>query len=1092
MIRLNDHIRLVIIFLLLITDFQVSVAQPKQLQFKYLTPRDGLSSSAVTAILQDHKGFMWIGTYNGLNRYDGYHFKIYRNDPTDSTSLPGDLVRAILEDRNHNVLIGSNSGLSLFDWAHDRFINYRFEQSSPLYGISCNIYQITEDSIGNLFLASDIGLIYFDRINNTVVQYTHDPDNPESLGNNWVERVLVDSQNRTWVSTRGGLDLFHPSTGTFSHVTHGENVTDDYSGVAFISIAEDHGGNIWIGSANGIYCLKNSSASHEPVLTRYYHYPDDPYSFNGNRLLSLYVDHEDNLWAGAENGGLFLYDRGSQRFWQYKSDEYDPASLNNESIQCIFMDNTENLWIGTFGGGLNISQKNSSAITNYTNLKGGEQSLSNNLVSSFLLDHDGQIWIGTDGGGLNLFNEYTKRFTRYNMSNSGLSSNVILTMVEDHDNTIWMGTWGGGLVSFNHERNRFKSYSSQNSKIPGNEIFSIAMGTDNDLWMGSFTMGLIHYQIDNNEFTSYTQSNSAIVNNYVFVVKTDMKGQVYLGTSGGMQIFSPGDNRFVTFLPDQNNRNTISNGVIYDILIDNDTCVWVATQSGLNRFNPETRVFTRYYKEDGLPDNVIKSLLKEGAGILWVGTNMGICRFNLQNNHYDTYTQDDGLQSNEFNYKSTLLLKNGNLLFGGTNGFNSISPDRIKTTTAIPKILITDFLLFNKSVNANTDKSPLKTHISDCRELVLRYNQTVLTFYFTAMDFTMPEKNQYAYMLENFDDDWTYSGNRRDVTYTNLDPGSYVLRVKGSNNDGVWNEEGTSLQITILPPWWLSWYWKAFTIIAALALIIAFFYIRTSTLRKQKERLRLKVEERTRDLEKINVELATAISTKDKFFSIIAHDLRSPFNSFLGLTQIMSEELPTLTMEQIQKLAMSMQESAISLFNLLENLLQWAKIQQGIFSFELEKVELVPIVEDCISMVMASAKNKGIELNYDVPDNLAVYVDSNVLQMVIRNLLSNALKYTNKGGKVMLSAKTADPDFVEISIKDTGIGMSDALSKNIFRIDVKTNRNGTAGEPSTGLGLTLCKDFIEKQGGKLWFESQEGVGSTFCFTLPMAGEDSDE
>ncbi|NQU85567.1 MAG: hypothetical protein HQ541_07385 [Mariniphaga sp.] len=1123
-----------LVFTFLVCFVFLVYGQPKQLQFNYLTPNDGLSSSTVTSILQDHKGFMWIGTNDGLNRYDGYGFKLFKNNTSNPFSLPSDQVRAIFEDRNNHLLIGSNVGLSLYDWDKDQFINYMSEDSSPFYGIDCDVHNIVEDSLGNLWFSTEIALMYFDRINNTAVQYTHDPDNPESLSNSWVEYVFVDSKNRVWVSTRGGLNLFQPQTKTFKRIARGENVDDDYSDIDFIGITEDHDGNIWIGSENGLFCLKNTSTGQDFILSRYQYSPDDKFSISDKRLLSVFVDHENNLWVGAENGGLFLFDRENQKFWHYKPDDYDIADINNESIECIYMDNKDNLWVGTFGGGVNISPKYSDAIFHYENLKGGELSLSSNVVSSFLCDHDGQIWVGTDGGGLNRFNENTKRFTRFNINNSDLSSNAILSLVEESNHNIWIGTWGGGLVKYNHGRNSFTSFTTQNSKIPDDNIFSIAEGSQNDLWMGSFTNGLIHYQIDKNEFTSYSQSSGLIEDNYIFVVKTGSNGQLYLGTSTGMRIFSPAEGLYVSFTHDPDNPNSISHEAVYDILVENDTCVWVATQNGLNRFNPETQVFKRYYMEDGLPNNVIKSLLVDNSGILWVSTNQGICRFDYQHNKYDLFTKDDGLQSNEFNSKCALRLNNGNLLFGGTNGFNLISPDRIIKNLNIPEILITDFFLFNNPVNANTEGSPLAMHISDSKEIKLPHNQSVLTFYFAVMDFTMPEKNQYAYMLENFDDGWIYSGSKREATYTNLDPGDYIFRVKGSNNDGIWNEEGTALKITILPPWWLTLWFKGIFSIFIIAVILAIFYIRTSNLRKQKKVLTKKVQERTKDLqnkniqlkqksddlnktnsllkkrqltinkqseelktqaeelkviaenlEETNTELTRINATKDMLFSIIAHDLKNPFNVILGYTDLLLSNFNDWESSQSLEILGYIKESSANAYNLLENLLHWSRSQRGVLEFNPSPTNAAEIINMVFTEVISFARKKEVEIvNLFNDESLQVNADPDMLTLICRNLLMNAIKFSNTGNKVFIDIEDDATGFVRFSVSDQGVGMEKEKVESLFNMEKTSSTRGTDGEKGTGLGLVLCKEFVLLHKGRIWVESKVNEGATFFFTIP--------
>ena len=708
-----------LVALLLICPMLVVHSQPRQLQFTYLTPNDGLSSSAVINILQDHHDFMWIGTYDGLNRYDGNEFVVYKSDAPDPGSLQCDQIRAIHEDEENNLFIGTNCGLSLYNPDYDNFLNFMAEDSSALFGIDCNVYCITGIEPGKLWLSTNIGLIFFDWKNNTSEIFAHDPDNPETISNNWVEYTYIDSKGRMWVSTRGGLDLFNPGTKTFRHVAKGVYSGDEYSRNTFLQITEDHGGNIWIGSYNGLYCLENTSEN-EDELTWYGHVPGNPHSISPNRLLSLFVDSQNNLWIGAENDGLFLLNREENNFWHYKTNDYDPAGLNNESIQVVYFDKSGNLWLGTFGGGINIASGGSEGIIHFKTLKGSDESLSYNVVSAFHEDRKGRIWIGTDGGGLNLYNKKTSRFKRYNMANSALSSNSILSIIEDKNHNFWMGTWGGGLIRFNPETNRFSAFTTLNSQIPDNNIFSVELGGNNDLWLGSYRNGLIHFDISGNKFTSYNETNSAIGNNYVYVIRKDRKGQLYLGTTTGLKIYSPEEDEFTIYGAALNDPHRVSHGTIYDILIENDTSVWVGTQKGLNRFNPETGIFTKFYMEDGLPNDVIKGLVFDKTGILWATTNGGVCRFDYKNK-IDIYTREDGLQSDEFNYKTTMLSGEGNLYLGGVNGFNIISPDKFAKNERIPAIHITGIDIFNQPVKPNAPGSPLKSNISDAGEIILTH-----------------------------------------------------------------------------------------------------------------------------------------------------------------------------------------------------------------------------------------------------------------------------------------------------------------------------------------------------------------------------------
>jgi len=1062
---------------LLLTSWSCVYSQPKRLQFINLTPDDGLSSSQTTCVLQDHKGFIWIGTYDGLNRYDGFNFVVYKHNPADSACLADNLVRTMIVDHDMNLLIGTQNGLCLYDREKDRFINYKIEKSSPLRGISCVVLRIAEDSLGNLWLATQGGLIYFDRIKNKIIQFTHDPDKPESLSDDNVEAVLIDKYQRLWVTTRKGINLFLPETGTFRHITTKEGYAEDLSNAYVMDMIEDHEGNLWFGSTEGLYGLKNNPGAKITDIIHYKHDAQDKYSLANNRVKTLFIDDIGNLWIGTENDGINLFDRENQRFWHYRKDDYDPKSLNNESIESIYQDKAGNLWVCTFTGGLNISMKNRDAIINYQTLPGAPFSLSHSTVTCFSEDHLGQIWVGTDGGGLNLFKKETNSFLRFNSDNSHLSSNSILCIQEDSNNQIWLGTWAGGLVHFDTKTKSFTSFTTENSGIQDNNIYAIAEGDNDDLWLGSFEHGLIHYQIKKKKFTNYTPDNSGLVNKMIIKIKKYSKGRLLLGSTNCFQIFSRGEDRFITYMPDPNDANSLSYPTTTDILVENDSCVWIGTHDGLNRFNPITGSFKRYYEKDGLPSNVIKGLVLDKSGALWVTTNRGVCRFDYKQRIFKIFTKADGLQSNEFYERSILKTKSGALLMGGTKGFNIVYPEKITENKSIPDVLITDLKLFNKSLEPGAENSPLNQNITETKTLTLSHKQSVLTFYFAVMDFTAPEKNQYAYKMEGFDKDWVYSGNKREATYTNLNSGEYVFHVKGSNNDGVWNETGTVIQIKVLPPWWDTWWFKLIIVTAIIFILASIFLSRFQRLKNQKILLEKLVAIKTAELYELN-------ASKDKFFSIIAHDLKNPFNTIIGFSDILLEEISSGDLVKGNESARMIHSSAIQTFRLLENLLEWANSQTGKISYKPSPVNLNELLNEDFITLNDMAIRKNIELKRFIPDNLVIMADRNMIKTVLRNLISNAIKFTPKKGKVEVNALTNDKQ-VEITVSDNGIGMTKETIAKLFRIDANLLTQGTENEKGTGLGLFLCKEFVEKHGGKIWVESETGKGSQFTFTLPM-------
>ena len=1074
----NRYIPLFLIHscILILLSVSVSYAQPERLQFKHLTTDDGLSSSVITSIFQDHKGFIWIGTYDGLNRYDGINFVVYKNSLTDSSSLSND-VRTMIEDHDKNLLIGTNSGLCKYNRDKDNFLNYMVDKSSPLRGIGCAVLKIAEDSFGNLWLATSAGLIYFDRNKNQIIKYAHDANNPESISDDNVESVLIDKRARLWVSTRKGLNLFISETGTFKHITHGESETDDLSNTYFLDMVEDRGGDLWFGSNEGMYVLKDNPDANITRLIHYKHDDKDKFSLSSNRIKSFCADNSGNLWIGTENKGINFFEKETQRFWSYRRDDYDPKSLNSESIQAICQDKSGNLWVGTFTSGLNVAIKNRDAIILYQTLPGAPYSLSNNSVLSFLEDHQGQIWIGTDGGGLNLLNNQTNRFLRFNVENSHLSSNAILGLYEDSSNQIWIGTWAGGLVRYDSKTKSFRSFTTKNSGIGDDNIFAVNGGDNNDLWLGSFEHGLIHYQIRENKFTSITPENSGLANKMITKILKFSKGNFLIGSSNSFQIFSPDENRFTTYSHNPDNANSLSDPSLYDILAVNDSCIWVGTKNGLNLFNPKTRSFTRYFEKDGLPDNIIKGLAIDNSGDLWVTTNKGISRFDFKQGKFKNLTKDDGLQSNEFHDRSILKTKSGALLMGGTKGFNIVYPEKIVENKSIPDILITDLKILNKGVRPGAENSPLIQNITETKTLTLSHKQSVLTFYFAVMDFTAPEKNQYAYKMEGFDKDWIYSGNKSEATYTNLDHGQYVFSVKGSNNDGVWNEKGISIRIIILPPWWKTLWFKV-TIISAISFLIVYIFLsRVRRLKNQKSLLEKTVAMKTAELNELN-------ASKDKFFSIIAHDLKNPFNTIIGFSEMLRDEITSGGLNKSGEYAGMIFDSATKTYRLLENLLEWANSQRGKISFNPVPMNLCEIFKEDLRILNEMAGRKNIELINHFPDNLTIIADKNMIKTILRNLISNAIKFTHINGKVEVTA-SIDNKKAEISVSDSGIGMTRETMAKLFRIDSNLSIRGTENEKGTGLGLILCKEFIEKHGGKIWVESEPDEGSIFRFTLPM-------
>jgi ligand-binding sensor domain-containing protein/signal transduction histidine kinase len=1072
--RIKKFVKITTLLLFLIINFSSQAGQ-KQLLFNGITTDDGLVSSNILSILQDNHGFIWIGTYDGLHRYDSKELKVYQNRNNEPNSLADNLIRSLFIDKNDNMFVGTNTGISLYNKNTDQFINFTQDTASCLFNFTFQANDITADNKGNIWIASNVGLVKFNRADNDYEVFTNDTSDPESISNSFCTGLHFDSYNRLWISTQQGINLYNPENKTFKLVSEGIN-GKDFSDLVYLKLTEDQNKNLWINSEDGLFRIKLTGDSAEK-LQHFQPNPSDPNSISGNMLSGIYVDKENKLWIGAENNGLYHFNRNNQNFNIIVSNGRSVQNLQNISVNAVFQDNAGNLWIGTYGHGVLTVSKNSYAISLFQDIVAENKTYTSTLVNAFLEDRLGNIWIGTDGNGIFKFNKSTRKFKNYSTQNSGLGNDYILSMIEDENGNLWLASWDGGLIRFNPENETFTSFTTENSAIPGNKIYTVAKGENNKIWLGSHYGGLILFEPSENRFTSINKISNDLGENTVNVVKSDSKGNLYVGTTKGLIVYNPSEKR-VKRIPGDSANLHIGNLEINDVTVENDTSIWVGTLMGMFRYNPETNKTSRYTTAAGLPGDIINAMINDNSGVLWVTTSNGICRFEPENSSITVFNKDDGMQSNEFRPRSALADSDGNLYFGGINGFNIIDPKKIARNKNVPKVQLTGLDIFHMPVKPGEPDSPLNKIIAETDKIVLDYDQSVLTFHFAVLDFTSPNKNKHAYMLENFDSEWTYSGNDRRATYTNLDPGKYIFRVKGANNDGVWNEEGASLIVEVQPPWWQTWWFKALLILVIAFTVLSVFYVRIKNLERQKHILEQRVEERTRELAKLN-------ATKDKLFSIISHDLRSPFNVILGYTDVLKEQYKSFDEETINNVLSDLKESGENAFNLLENLLNWSSAQRGTIDFTPTKTTAAEITNSILPEVKSIAKKKNIKIINKVAGNeFPLSADKNMMSLIFRNVLTNAIKFSHAGSRIWIGAELKNANEVVFSVKDEGIGIAPEKVQTLFDLEENMTQNGTSGEKGTGLGLILSKEFIEMHNGKIWVESEPGKGSTFYFSVP--------
>ncbi|SOD95927.1 sensor histidine kinase [Spirosoma fluviale] len=829
-------------------------AQP--INFSHLTTNQGLSQSQISAILKDKKGFMWFGSQDGLNKYDGYTFTHYKRELDNKSSICNSYVQDLLEDKAGNLWIGTAGGLDRFNREKESFVHY------PDGKLNYSINDIFQDSKKRLWIGTDQGLFLLDLESGTYKPQS--PVNKEiSKYSKYVSRIAEDNNGNLWIGTEKGLYKYTASTGRIVRYFKKTASTASLQADWIKELYKDSTGAIWIGTHGGglsVYNQKNDS------FRSFLHNPHDSRSIAHNDILSLMEDRNGSLWVGTENGGISVYDKGTATFTTYQNNPDDSSTLNNNSVYCLYRDNADNIWIGTYAGGVNFVPRFGKKFISYRQIANDPRSLSNNVVLSISGDPTGnKVWIGTDGGGLNLFDRKTKSFTLYKHSDknpNSLSNSYVISVIQVAPDVLGLGYHNGGFDFFNVKTGVFEHHlpkAHDQHSLSISDVNNLFKDRDGNIWIGTWKGGLNFYNVKDKTFTHYrTDPNdeTSISDDIITTVFQDDKGDIWVGTYKGLNRLDRAHKRFTHYQHDPRNKYSLSNDNVQSILRADDGNMWIGTEGGgVNYFNTAKQTFKAYTEKEGLASNIVFAIQKDRKNNLWLSTNNGLSRFDPKLETFQNFGYSDGLQGNEFRDNSSFQTADGQLFFGGVNGFSTFHPDSLQRNTFIPPVHITDFLVFNKSVSADDRNQFIHKHISETDLITLSYKESVFTFEFAALNYTVPEKNQYAYKLEGFDNGWNYIGTKRTATYTNLDPGTYTFRVKASNNDGLWNAEGASLTVVITPPYWLTWWFKTLMAVFLVGTLYGAYRLRVNRIRKLQIYLQNEVQARTSEVLKQKQEL---------------------------------------------------------------------------------------------------------------------------------------------------------------------------------------------------------------------------------------------
>lgn len=1027
-----------------------------QFYFNHLKVEDGLTQSTVWCILQDKTGFIWLGTKDGLNRFDGYKFKTFRYDPQKpETSLGNNFVRTLYEDQNGKIWVGTNIGIYIYDPTTEKFSFFDCKTEDGTQ-IDKEVNDIQTDKLGNIWIGNWQGVFKYNTLSKQLIHFKHDPKSSTSLSSNQVWCICIDSDNIIWVGTlNGGLNRYQSSTNDFITYSVGENGQEG----EIYSIMESDTHSLLLGTKDrGVLSLNRISGK----ITPYIQDPEQPMY-----VRSIIRINEKELWIGTESG-LYVYNTDNQSFKKITQNLADSYSLSSNAIYSIYKDREGGIWIGTYFGGINYLPSSYSFEKQYP--ISGTNSISGNAVREFQEDQNGNLWIGTEDAGLTYFIPETKQFHKCKFQEE-LKYHNIHGLLLDGD-SLWIGYFSQGMDLVNLKTGKVEHFTSLSSggELSDNNVFSIYKDRNNNIWIGT-TYGLNILSPDNNKIRQVQEIGKEV---FVYDIIEDSQGIMWFATyNDGIFCYNPRIKKWENIRNEKDNPESLGYDKIIGLYEDSRKWMWLSTEGGgASVYLPTEKKFKTYTTNEGLPNNVVYKILEDEKGNIWMTTNKGLSCLDIKANKIKTYKHKNGLLSDQFNYKSGIKTHNGRLYFGSINGFINFDPNEINTNTSIPPIVLTGFQIFNEETEVG-EKSPLKQSIVFSKKIELTHEQSSFSFDFAALSYNASETNQYAYKLENFDKSWIYQPQNQRVSYSNIPPGKYIFKVVGANNDGIWNKEGLAVEIIVRPPFWAS----TTGICLWIFMIGVLSYYIISTYRKK---LKLKS---IQQIEKLEITKEKAIyKAKIDFFTNIAHEIRTPLSLIMGpYKQILKEDLsPQDYNENLEIMGSNINR----LLNLTNQFLDFKKVENQGFALNFVPVNINEVVNSILYQFKSVFKLKNIEVKTNLPQPpIIALADSEVLTKIFSNLINNASKFAKEIVIIELCTEIPNEGFFSFKIRNDGKRIDSENRELIFDTFFQEKNDNVNG--GSGLGLPLVKHLASLHQGKVYVDPSDTQYNCFIVEFPI-------